>query len=141
LHCEDGPSLSYPDGFSIWAWHGLRIESRIIEKPETITVSEIDGASNAELKRVKMQRFGLSRYLLESNATEIHRDDFGILYRKPIQNDEDLVMVKVVNSTAEPDGTFKDYFLRVPPTMKKAKEAVAWTFEKTEDDYEPLVQT
>ncbi len=47
-------------------------------------------------------------------------------------------MVKVVNSTPEPDGSFKDYFLRVPPTCQTALEAVAWTFDKTPEQYREL---
>lgn len=27
LHCDDGPALVYPDGFSLYAWHGTRIPS------------------------------------------------------------------------------------------------------------------
>ena len=50
-------------------------------------------------------------------------------------------MVKVVNSTAEADGSFKDYFLRVPTTITSAREAVAWTFGKAADEYAPEVQT
>ena len=85
--------------------------------------------------------YGQTRYLIDSGAREIHSDDYGTLYRKEIANDEPLVMVKVVNSTPEPDGTFKDYFLRVPPTIKRAREAVAWTFDVPEEEYAPLVQT
>ena len=50
-------------------------------------------------------------------------------------------MVKVVNSTPEYDGTFKDYFLRVPPEMTRARQAIAWTFDKKETDYDPELQT
>lgn len=88
-----------------------------------------------------IERYGQAKYLLDSGAKEIHSDNYGTLYRKDIEDDEPLVMVKVVNSTAEPDGTFKDYFLRVPPTMKRAREAVAWTFGMKETEYEPLAQT
>jgi hypothetical protein len=49
------------------------------------------------------------------------------------------VVVKVVNSTPEPDGSFKDYLLRVPPDIRTPREAVAWTFAT--DDYRPAVQT
>jgi hypothetical protein len=44
-------------------------------------------------------------------------------------------MVEVVNSTAEPDGDFKTYWLRVPPTVARPREALAWTFEMPESDY------
>jgi len=48
-----------------------------------------------------------------------------------------LVMVKVVSATPETDSSFKDYFLRVPPGIQTAREAVAWTFGKTPDVYDP----
>src|SRR5258708_19796990 len=37
-------------------------------------------------------------------------------------------MIEVINRTPEPDSSFKHYWLRVPPTMRTAREAVAWTF-------------
>jgi hypothetical protein len=90
---------------------------------------------------VLIERYGQARYLVDSKAMEIHTDDFGTLYRKKIPGDEALLMVKVVNSTPESDGSFKDYFLRVPPTMTRAREAVAWTFGRTETEYEPVMET
>lgn len=88
-----------------------------------------------------IERFGQERFLRESGAQKINSDDWGTLWRKEIKNDEPVVMVEVLNSTPEPDGEFKTYFLRVPPTTKTAREAIAWSFDKTEDEYEPIVQT
>jgi hypothetical protein len=50
-------------------------------------------------------------------------------------------MVKVKNSTAEPDGTYKDYYLRVPPWMRTPSEAVSWTFGMIPYEYEPQMET
>lgn len=36
---------------------------------------------------------------------------------------------------------FKSYFVRVPPSIKKAKEGVAWSFGKQEKDYDPAFQS
>ena len=36
---------------------------------------------------------------------------------------------------------FKEYMLRVPPTVKTAKEGVAWTFDLPAEDYEPVFQS
>lgn len=63
------------------------------------------------------------------------------LYQKEQKDDEPIVMVHLKNSTAEPDGSIKDYFIRVPPTIRRAGEAVAWTFGMTEQQYQPLVQS
>jgi hypothetical protein len=41
----------------------------------------------------------------------------------------------VVNGTAESDGSHKHYFLRVPSRMRSAREAVAWTYGMTPEQY------
>ena len=114
---------------------------KVVAAPEFLTVREIESETDAEVRRVMIERFDPSRYLVDSGAEEIHRDDFGILYRKQLPDAEPLVMVKMLNSTPEPDGSFKDYFLRVPPTMPRARQALAWTFGKDENDYAPGCQT
>ncbi|MCV0384784.1 MAG: hypothetical protein K5799_15285 [Erythrobacter sp.] len=61
--------------------------------------------------------------------------------QEPIFDDEDIVMVEVQNATPEPDGSRKTYFLRVPPTMSTARQAVAWTFGKEAREYAPERET
>jgi hypothetical protein len=141
LHCENGPALSYPDGWSIYAIHGVRVPARIIEQPDSLTVAEIEKESNIEIRRVMIERYGQEKFLFDAGAAEIQCDDFGVLFRKELPGDEPIVMVKVVNSTPEPDGSFKDYFLRVPPTIATAREAVAWSFDVPTKNYELVQQT
>lgn len=141
FHCADGPALAFSDGFIEYAWHGVLVDPSVILEPESITIEEIEGTQNAEIRRVLIERYGQSRYLQESGAEEVQSDDFGTLYRKEIPGDEALVMVKVVNSSPEPDGSFKDYFLRVPPEMETAQQAVAWTFGFDEEEYKPLFES
>lgn len=155
LHSEHGPAISYPDDFGIYAIHGVRVPREIIEAPETITAKQIESESNLEIKRVMIDRYGQGKYLLDSGAQAIHSDIMGTLYRKDIPGDESLVMVKVRNSTPEPDGSIKDYFLRVHPQLRPligvglmgepqkmtARNAIASTFGLTGDQYAPLVET
>ena len=148
LHREDGPALQYPDGWGIWAWHGVRVPQDVIERPETITVEQIEHERNAEVRRVLITRYGQDRYLRDSGAQQLHRDEWGALWRKELAGDEPLVMVQVTNSTAEPDGTYKDYFLRVQPELRPLRDdglgepqeltalnAVASTFGMTGREY------
>ncbi len=141
LHNESGPALSFRDGFELYSWHGATVPKDIIERPQLITVDEIDRELNVEIRRVMLERFGESRYLSESNAQVIHEDEFGVLYSKVLQDDEPLVMVKVINSTVEEDGFQREYFLRVPPHITTARAAVAWTFGFLSDEYTPNVET
>ncbi len=112
----------------MYAWHGVRVRRYIIERPGEITIDAIKSEQNTEIRRVMIERYGLSRYLLDSGAVKVHGDETGELYRTEIPDDEPLVMVKVLNSTPEPDGSKKPYFLRVPPQLTTARDAVAWTF-------------
>jgi hypothetical protein len=141
IHCDDGPAVEFSDGFRIHSWHGTLVSEYIIERPEEITVEKINSEINTEVRRVMIERFGQGRYLSESDSLKIHHDEFGELYRKQVEDDEPLVMVKLRNSTAEPDGTYKYYFLRVPPDTSTAREAVAWTFGMNAVTYGPAEET
>jgi hypothetical protein len=141
LHHDDGPALSFVDGWGLHAWRGMPLPPDVVAELEHLTVERIQAEENAEVRRVMLEHFGFDRYLKESKATEVGRDECGILWRIRFPNDEPLVMVEVVNSTAEPDGTFRTYFLRVPPDLTSARQAVAWTFDVDPETYTPLVQT
>jgi len=141
LHNETGMALKYADGWGIYAWHGVLVPEYVILLPEPITTEMINAEPNAEVRRVLIERFGLDNYLKEGTVLKVHQDSYGTLYRMNLRGDEPIMVVRVVNSTPEPDGTYNEYFLRVPPNMLRAKQAIAWTFGLTEEEYEPLAQT
>lgn len=144
LHRHDGPAVHFADDYSLYAVHGVRIpweKRHIVESPTKIQTSEIDDEKNAEIRRVMIDRFGAGNYLQATNTKAAHSDDFGTLYRRQIPGDEDLVIVKVINSTPEPDGSRKDYWIRVAPDIKSAHEAVAWTFGMSTKEYVPEMET
>ena len=141
LHNEQGPALDYGDGFRVCAIHGVRVEAEAVLHPEHITLRRIETESNIEVRRVLTMLYGPARYLKDSGATLEHQDERGKLWRKKRTEDADLVMVEVVNSTPEPDGSLRSYLLRVPPGMRTASEAVAWTFGMQSRHYRPSVET
>jgi hypothetical protein len=139
LHCETGPAIAWPDGWGVYAVHGVRVPARIIERPESITHGEITSEKNAEIRRVMMERYGLDRYLADCGAKPIHADEYGELYRMPGMT---LPLVRVVNSTPEPDGTSNIYVLTAArEDCRTAHDAVASTFGLTADQYQPAVET
>lgn len=137
----DGPALAFSDGFALHAWRGLPVPGEFLDRLGALTPERIRAEENAELRRVMLEYYGYDRYLEESGAKPVHRDETGVLWRIPLPGDEDVVMVEVVNSTPEPDGTSRTYWLRVPPTTTTAREGVAWTFGLSAEAYEPLRQT
>lgn len=141
LHGVRGPALLYPDGWGIWAWHGVHVPRDVIEAPATITAERIISERNAEIRRVMLERMGHERFLAESGAQPIQRDRYGELLRIELPDDEPLVLVRVVNSTPEPDGSRNRYLLRVPPDVRSAQEGVAWTFNVPPGQYAPVAET
>ncbi len=131
--------MSAQPGDRKWSVAGFCVRGRLV--PEcvargTTTLADIQAEQNSESRQIMIERFGADRYIRETGATEIDHSDLGTLY--------DVVgmkVVKVVNSTPEPDGTYKDYFLRVPPNMTTAAEAVAWTFGLKPEEYQPAAQS
>ena len=63
LHCETGPALSYPDGFSIYAWHGTRLPAEWVENRTTIDPAIILKAGNVEQRAAGAALIGWPRML------------------------------------------------------------------------------
>ncbi len=145
LHAQRGPALSWSDGTTVWADHGVVVPERVIREPELLTVADIDGESNAEIRRVMIERFGAERLIREGGAELVGEDETGRLWRRARSyrhwEPEPLVVVEVVNSTPEPDGSVRTYYLRVPPDLRTARDAVAWTFGLSGSGYAPTQET
>ena len=167
LHCEDGPAVAWQDGFSVYAWHGVRVEKEVILTPvDRLTRDFVLGHPNAEVRRVLMERIGTATEVFTRfDGEEVGRDDWGSLVRIERRGDTPYVGVRVLNSTPEPDGSIREYVLRVPPEFadKRRKTvvlttaqahggrsievprtphaAVAWTFGLTPDEYVPAVMS
>jgi hypothetical protein len=146
-HNMEGPALAFADGFKAYAVEGVALDRRVVEDPDHITADLINNARNAEVRRVIMQIYGPDRFLRDGHAQLLQEDECGELYEVAIPSmlsgprGEPLVFVRVKNSTPEPDGTYKYYILRVPPRVRTAREAVAWTFGLREDQYSPAHET
>lgn len=135
LHCPDGPAVAFQDGWGVYAIHGVQIpfkQRHIVERPETITVAEIEAEENAEIRRMMIDRYGPVRYFVDSGATvvcELGADEpvaglrTGRLLRKDVPRHEPIIYADLLNSTPEPDGTVKRYMLRVDPDAYGGKAA------------------
>lgn len=159
LHDERQASIEFADGYKVFCWRGILVPHRIITAPETITATEIQKEANAEIARIMFERFealhGEGSFVKALGAKSVQKDDFGELFRVKRAEDSDIVMVKVQNSTPEPDGTYKDYWLRCHPELRPMREngqlgepqedralnAVASTFGMYGHEYAPVAQT
>ncbi len=109
----------------------------------------IDSETDPQRRAEMMEHYGTRKYWVDSGAIPIHQDNFGTLFRYVLNGNYSCLRadccysyyVCVVNSTPEPDGSSKDYFIPVPPDMVSARHAVAWTFGMEAQEYGPFSES
>ena len=142
MHRLDGPTISWADGTAAHHVHGVRVARHVIEEPSRITSREAQAQPNLEVRRIMIERMGFGRFLGEVGATVIDHDTDGrgmprmLVHWTPDRWSETEAYVEVTCPS-----TGHVYHLRVPPTIRKCAEAVAWTFELPVDEYAPLQET
>jgi hypothetical protein len=143
LHCHDGPAISYPDGWCAHAWKGVQVPAWVIEHPETITLWSIANTFDPVVRNCMIEIMTPERFVRAGGASRVCEDETGVLWRK-LWGHRGVTIgswtaVEVVNGTPEQDGSRKHYFLRVPSRMRSAREAVAWTYGLSKEQYAGLL--
>lgn len=125
LHCETGPAITYEDGFSVYAWHGVRIPAEWITHRSELSPQTALKWENMEQRRAACEIVGWARILRELNASVINSDEdpmVGTLVEVEIPEVGKERFLKVLC------GTGREFAIPVPPTCHTALEANAWTF-------------
>lgn len=152
-----------------YSYKGVRVPENVMQRK--YAPKYILEEANQEVRRVMIELLTPEILESSGILKVLHRDDFGTLFTAGLpvdaydlkqhsygalaykrsnmpathdfgmSKDSLTFFVKVVNSTAEPDGSFKDYYLQVPPFVSTAKAAVAWTFGLAEESYQPTFES
>ena len=102
-----------------------------------LTAQDIIKIGNAEVRRTCLEIVGYAWFLSKLNHQIIDKDgDQELVSIDWHKNEEPIYLVKVKCPST---GAF--YALRVPPTMRKVREAIAWTFGVDDEGYTPEVET
>lgn len=167
-----GPAILFKDNWAYFCVHNIEIESDIILGLTPVTPDLIDSQPNQEVKRILMELYGFDKYIETTGAelidSSIYKsaDSDGFvhdreiwLYKKDVKGSNPMMFVKVINSSPEPDGTFRTYTLQVSPQLEPmidgpnrtiilgepqkltALNAIASTFGKTGAEYQPDIET
>lgn len=81
IHSEDNFALQRQDGEAQCYWRNTPVDNYIIMNPEKITMEDITGTQNIEIRQLKIMKYGLERWLKEQNAEVIDTDFPGNIIR------------------------------------------------------------
>lgn len=133
-HCADGPSHRWRDGYQIFHWHGLRIDPAhewIITDKAKITKHAILAERNSELRRAMCEIVGWNNAIAMLGGKIVSRDEIHGQRRELLDIDlgrETARLIRLVNGTAEEDGTRREFIEGVPPNVATPHDAEAWQY-------------
>lgn len=136
LHASDGPALDWGGTMPFYMWHGEEVTRRSVGPVEEMRIWDFGNERNHRARDLMLERYGLDRYIRQAGK-RVQQDETGTLWRAGA-----IWAVEVVNGTPEAnDGSFRRFFLRVPPSVRTAREGVAWTYGLRRRDYRVQVRT
>ena len=138
LHSASGKCLQFRDGWGGYAWHGVLVPEKLIMHPEEVTREDWLQEHDLEVRRVIQERLGNDRFVELVGGRCIDTGTRGNLIEVDLGSDSEGVAHYVQVRDAS---TQRQYYLRVPPSIRRADEAVAWTFGLDEQDYQPRQET
>lgn len=138
LHGDSTPALRWRDGWGIYVWHGTRIPSEWIENKANIDPSLALTHKNIEERRCLAEMIGWEKILTQLEPVVIDTDSnpqMGQLLEVELPDSGKEKFLRVLC------GTGRTFVLPVPPDMKTARQANAWTYGLDEGQYDPEVRT
>lgn len=128
-------NLSFVEGWEEEAQSNLKDLLLLIQ--DTIKPEEVLKAKNSEVRRYLMKRIGYENIKSSVDATVIHTDGTNELIdiTRPGEAEKERY-IKVKDSSTD-----REYLLYVPNGVSTCREAIAWTFDLNEEEYEPIYET
>lgn len=130
LHCETGPAIRYRDGYSVYAWHGVRVPAEWIENKESLTAEVALTWENVEQRRCAAEILGWESVIKELNPTIIDSDPDPMIGDLLEVNIPDIGTERFIRVKC---GTGRYFCLPVPPETKTALSGNSWTYGVEED--------
>jgi internalin A len=122
LHAEGEPAIAFADGYSLYFYHGVQLPEQYGKvHPDLWQAEWLLSESNAELRRVLIERIGYDRICQQLQAVEL--DGW-----------QEYTLLKIDNADVEPIYLLKMtcpstgfiHALRVAPDLESAQEAIRW---------------
>ncbi|MDE2106801.1 MAG: hypothetical protein KGL39_56825, partial [Patescibacteria group bacterium] len=135
LHKDGGPALQYPDGFSIFALNGIRMDKKFVETPaEQLDPGIILKKTNADIRRELIRKVGIERMLtVLPNKVLDRRGNYELLSIELDESIKDARYLKMLNPSI---GTW--HLEGVDPQCSTVESSLNWRNQQKFVDAEIL---
>ncbi len=118
IHCDGGPAIQYPDGFSVWGLNGVRVPQWLAETRDTeIDPEKIFEINNAEVRREFVRKVGIDRIIHKLHAQKIDTQDGQLWSGETVPMYELLVFNCVLPGKGAVGGSNYKYLKMVNPSL------------------------
>jgi len=122
LHAEGEPAIAFADGYSLYFHHGVKLPEKYGKvHPDLWQAEWLLSESNAELRRVLIERIGYDRICQQLQAVELDSWQEYTLLKIDKADVEPIYLLKMTCPS-----TGHIHALRVPPDVRSALEAIRW---------------
>jgi hypothetical protein len=150
LHHPSGPAVRYPDGWCLWAWHGVTMPREIVE--DEVPIRRAVSLRNSEQRRCAVEmlagRAGWRQVVAQAGWPRVGQEtpDPGnpgqILSLWCVRElyDDHLHLLLMTNGTVERDGTRREFGELVPGWIRDPVQAAAWQIGLTSTQYRETIR-
>jgi len=147
LHNDEGPALRWADGAKQYYidGHALgHLGEKIVERPQDLTITNINEEQNEEIKRVAIDKYGWGRYLDDVGAAVLERRENAVdntiealvsVRTKSMRRsmgwraESQEIQIEQRKLILSCRSTARQYFLAVPETTSTCEEGQRWMAE------------
>jgi len=145
LHEAEGYAIKWRDSYALTFWHGIHVPTKLVFFPEEITQEDLAKETNAEVRRCFQEKLGEEGFakLLNTKVVESTTDRSGRPLLLVRTKEKDPVAEEYIQYIVlEDHSTERKYWICVPPNLKDARTALAWSYGKSSwEDYHPELES
>lgn len=123
LHCESGPVVRYPDGYSLYALNRIVVPKEYVETPaDELDCELVIREDNVERRRELVRKIGIERIFKELNAKILDSWNGYELMELNIKG----MWIRPIYLKMNNPSSGELHIEGVPPEIKTCKEALSW---------------
>ena len=141
LHCENGPALSYPDDWSIYALNGVVMKPEyILIQPDQLDPAIILKESNVDIRRELLRKIGISRMLIYGKEVD-SQGNYKLIDMSPIfgknEWDQNRIEYAPYLLMQSPSIEGAQHLEGVSPECRTVEQAINWRASEVAKNWKP----